>query len=269
MTGNVRTLPDFDNPPAVETVLGVRFAPLKKWQASHFGLFWNRIREEYPRTEIHSALSSVDAPVVFCFPEEAQLEFDAPIRCWYRNRNEATLIQVQNDRFIHNWRKLEATQPYLHYGELRPEFEKNWQRFREFLNDERLGEAKVVECEVTYINQIERGDGWDTFADLPNVVNSWCGSKSTGFLPQPSLVSFNSIYSMDDKDGTLRVALQPAFRPADNKEVIQITVTGLCRPLEASHSQIVSSLDAARGWVVQGFTDITSSNMHQIWRRKL
>jgi len=268
MTSGGRTLPDFDTPPAVETLLAVRFAPLKKWQVSHFGLFWNRIRDEYPRSEVHSAISSVETPVMFCFPEEPHSEFDVPIRCWFMNRNEATLIQIQRDRFIHNWRKREAAQSYLHYDELRPDFQRNWARFREFLSVERLGDAKVVECEVTYINQIERGQGWESFADLPSVVTSWRGSESTEFLPDPSLVSFNSVYPMDARDGTLRVGLQPAFRPADNKEVIQLTVTGLCRPAESTDEEIFMCLDAARSWVVQGFTGITSSKMHQIWRQK-
>jgi len=269
MTGGGRTLPDFENPPAVETLLGVRFAPLKSWQASHFGLFWNRIRVEYPRAEVHSAISSVETPVMFCFPEEPHSEFDVPIRCWFMNRNEATLIQIQRDRFIHNWRKREATQPYLHYDALRPDFERSWAQFREFLSAEGLGDPKVVECEVTYINQIERGQGWDSFADLPSVVTPWRGSESTSFLPDPSLVSFTSVYPMGAREGALRVGLQPAFRPADNKEVMQLTVTGLCRPAESTDEDILLSLDAARGWVVQGFTAITSSKMHQIWRRKL
>jgi uncharacterized protein (TIGR04255 family) len=267
MTSAGRTLPDFENPPAVETLLGVRFVPLSSWQVCHYGLFWNRIREQYPRAEVHTAIGSVDAQVVLCIPEEANTEFEVPIRCWFVKRDETTLIQIQRDRFIHNWRKREAAQPYLHYDDLRPDFERSWARFREFVSSEHLGSAKIVECEVTYINHIERGQGWDSFADLPSIVNCWRDSASN-FLPNPSLVSFNAVYPITGGDGTLRVALQPAFRPADNKEVLQLTLTGLCRPRQSNDEDILRSLDAARAWVVQGFTDITSSKMHEIWRRK-
>ena len=44
-------LPSFDAPPVNETVLGVEFTPLAKWSIPHFGLFWSRIRDEYPRCD--------------------------------------------------------------------------------------------------------------------------------------------------------------------------------------------------------------------------
>jgi uncharacterized protein (TIGR04255 family) len=234
-----RTLPDYDTPPAVETIIGVRFAPLKDWKAAHFGLFWDRIRDEYPRSETHAALGAVDAPLILKFPEQFPSEFEVPIRCWFINRKETTLIQVQRDRVMHNWRKLEHDQPYLHYHELRPDFEHNWARFREFLNSERIAHPNALECEVTYVNHLERGREWESFADLPSVVTSWCGSKKDGFLPDPNLVTFTSVYPMSRQDGTLRVVLQPAFRPADKKEVMQLTVTGQCRPSSSSDDEII------------------------------
>lgn len=263
-----RTLPDFDDPPAVETVLGVRFSPLKGWQAPHFGLYWNQIRGEYPRVEIHSAIGSADAPVYFHFPEQPQTQFEVPVRCWFFNAKESTLIQIQRDRFLHNWRKLEHTQPYLHYDELKPEFEKHWKGFREFLRVEGFDEPRVAECEVTYVNQIDRGKGWESFADLSNVVTSWCAGKPDNFLPDPNLVSFNAVYPMQEKEGTLRVILQPAFRTADNKETIQLVMVGQCRPAGSGYEDIAACLDAARRWVVQGFADMTTARMHEIWRRK-
>lgn len=47
-----RTLPDFENLPAVETLMGVHFAPIVRWQSAYFGLFWARVKRDYPRTEM-------------------------------------------------------------------------------------------------------------------------------------------------------------------------------------------------------------------------
>src|ERR1035438_10399713 len=51
-------LPDFANPPVAEVVLSVQFEALSRMRAAHFGLFWARIRDRYPRTEERPALET-------------------------------------------------------------------------------------------------------------------------------------------------------------------------------------------------------------------
>ena len=41
-------LPDFENPPVIEVVCGVSFAPLTDLKAVHLGLLWERFRDRYP-----------------------------------------------------------------------------------------------------------------------------------------------------------------------------------------------------------------------------
>ena len=58
-------LPDFDDPPVVETVLSVQFEPLPLVQAAHLGLLWNEYRAAFPKTDERPALE----PVIELFPE--------------------------------------------------------------------------------------------------------------------------------------------------------------------------------------------------------
>jgi hypothetical protein len=44
-------LADFECPPVVETVLSLQFEKLSAMRAVHFGVFWLRVREEFPKTE--------------------------------------------------------------------------------------------------------------------------------------------------------------------------------------------------------------------------
>ncbi len=53
MTGEQRTLPDFDDPPIVESALSVEFATLAKWRIPHFGLFWHEIQTDFTSTKMH------------------------------------------------------------------------------------------------------------------------------------------------------------------------------------------------------------------------
>src|SRR5208337_4671804 len=139
MADTGQTLPDFGNPPVVETVLGVEFAPLSKWGIPHFGLFWHEIRGEYSRFEVQPALAAqierFDRPSKLS--PTATVEFLAlaqlPIRCWFVHHSETRLLQVQNDRFIHNWRKVGTAEAYPHYENIRPIFSQEWSRFHEFL----------------------------------------------------------------------------------------------------------------------------------------
>lgn len=266
--GPLRTLPDFENPPAVETYMGAYFDPLESWKVPHFGLFWNRIKNDYPKVEVRAPIPSREG-VEFEFGVAGpQRELKIPIRCWFINQDDTRLIQVQNNVFIHNWRRPGGSQePYSHYDDLRPIFEQEWRRLTEFLREQSLGKVNVLMCEVAYINHIDRGVGWDSFAELPRVFPSWSGVTSGSFLPHPQAVSIRAFYTMKEPDGLLEISLQPALRQADAKDIMQLTVTGRCKPASSDEKEILSALDAAREWVVRGFTDFTSAKMHEIWRR--
>ena len=270
----MRNLPDFDEPPVIETLLGVEFAPLDRWEIVHYGLFWRRIQAGYPRFEINPPLrSEIEGPrLEFKQPQPPKFEVVSKpqVRCWFLNDSNTELIQIQYDRFVHNWRKVVGSEVYPHYEEnVRPAFERDWQNFCEFLASERIGVPEVRQCEVTYVNHIDRGKGWDAIADLPHLFPSWAGASSGNFLPSPESVLFNVSYLMPDDAGRLRIALVHAFRSSDAKETLQLTLTARGKPRSSETSDIVRWLDLGREWVVRGFTDFTSERMHQIWRRKV
>lgn len=262
-----RKLPDFENPPAVETVMGVHFAPITGLQSPYFGLYWARIRGDYPRFEIQPPLMPAAGPDHLISQLRSPVDF--PLRSWFFNQDETRLIQVQNNAFLHNWRKTADGNRYLHYDDLRPHFERGWQEFRRFLEDEGLGLPTVSICEVTYVNHIDRGSGWETFADLSRVFPNWSAETSGGVLPSPELVALNTSYPISGTNGHLQIVAQPVVRQHDTKETIQLTVTARCKPSSSLDKDICVCLDEARSWVVKGFTDFTSQEMHKMWGRKI
>jgi uncharacterized protein (TIGR04255 family) len=266
--------PDFHEPPVIETVLGVEFLPLQGWGLPHFGLYWNEIRDGYPSVDEQPALP----PTIERFGADAigPQSLSIPIfggaassvRCWFIDNTARRLIQLQNGRFIVNWRKVEDADEYPHYPELRARFETEWNRFRGFLVKHQLDEPKVVQCEVTYVNNINSGQGWETFADLPGVIAPWSGHHSGNFLPAEESVALNVRYLMPDNRGRLHVVLNRAIRKTDAQETIQINLTARGAPKTSHTDDVLSWLDLGRDWVVRGFTDFTSERMHkEIWRR--
>ena len=45
-------LPDFNEPPVIETVLGLQFDPIESFNVPHFGLYWSKIRADYPTFDV-------------------------------------------------------------------------------------------------------------------------------------------------------------------------------------------------------------------------
>lgn len=263
-------LPDYADPPAVETLLGFYFKPLPSWAVLHFGLFWQEIRAEYPSFEVHPPILSEIALKFELDPRQAQFQLasEAPVRCWFKHKSNTRLIQIQNGVFIQNWRKSAGNVPYLHYDELRPTFEEMWRLFRGFLSKNRIGDPEITNCEVTYINHIDRGRGWDKLSELPTILPSWSGATSGGFLPPPTSVSLNVFYPIRDGAGRLEVILQPGVRKEDGKETLQLVLTARCRPNSFETEELLRSLDLGRDWVVRGFDDFTSDKMHAVWGKR-
>ena len=110
----VAGLPDFDNPPVIETVLGVQFTPLPKFGIPHYGLYWEKIKKAYDHYEVHPPIVSV--------PDERGTDGEFLIdlargpnfRCWFIDESNNNLIQLQKDRFILNWRKVKGDEAYPH-----------------------------------------------------------------------------------------------------------------------------------------------------------
>ncbi|MGI8640407.1 MAG: TIGR04255 family protein [Pyrinomonadaceae bacterium] len=257
-------LPKFNNPPVIETVLGVEFKPLQSWQIPHFGLFWNRIRSNYQRFAVQPPLPGQ----VEKFGNEQNtltisLNKSPEARCWFFDDNGNWLLQIQNNRFISNWKR--ASPSYPNYKGFNERFEREWNRFNEFLNTEKLGQLHLLQCEVSYINHIEVNINFD---DLGDIFPIWGEINKEGFLPKPEAVGFNTAYVIPENRGRLYVAMQPVVRHSDFKAVIQLAITAKVKIASDNNNGMIEALKLAHEWVVCGFTDFTSDKMHEVWQRK-
>ncbi len=271
MTELERPFPAFLAPPAIETLLGVQFAPLDSLSVPHLGVYWSQIRSAYPRQEVRPPLLSITEesgreqatePGIRLEPLREPL-----IRCWFIDDSSAHLIQVQKDRFIRNWRRVKAEDPYFHYDTLKPKFRGDWQRFCDFLEQEKLGAPDVNQCEVTYVNHIEVGQELRSYADAHKVMGLVSQPASAVFLPEPEMLNLSASYLMPDKKGRLNVTLQPAMNRRTGSEVLQLTLTARGRPASSGIEDIIAWFDLGHEWVVRGFADLTTTDMHAKWRR--
>jgi uncharacterized protein (TIGR04255 family) len=263
--------PKFHRPPVAETLLGVQFAPLTSFGLAHLGLFWHGIRRDYPYQEVYPPLS----PIIEQFGRPTptgttKIEIGLPpepeARCWFIDSHRTELMQIQRDRFIRNWRKAAHDESYPSYEALRPKFERDWRRFLDFLDGEELGRPEVNQCEVTYINHLPVSDDLDWFRETRKAVTV-LSDPSRQFLPAPEMIRFAYQYLLPDKQGRLYVALQAAVRNEDGSPILQLALTARGRPSSSRAESVMDWLDIGHEWVVRGFTDVTTSHMHEQWGR--
>ncbi len=268
-----QSLPEFERPPVVEVAISVQFDELAKLQPAFYGLLWERFRQQYPKSEHHPPLGSVrelfDAKGV----SRASLNVLPGMpagRCWFLSEDQLQLIQVQPDRFVVNWRKLDTEAAYPRYRSLRDRFVRELEQFLDFIRQEDLGEFQPLQCEVTYVNHLFMGEGWESRTDLPNVLTVWSGETSESYLPPIEEANLNWQYRMDEGGGPmgrLYVQVQPAIRTRDRLPLFRLNLIGRGAPTVDGVPGVLAFTDRAHEWIVRGFTAITTDRMHRMWRR--
>ena len=266
-------LPDFVQPPVDETALSLQFSPIAGFGIPHFGLYWTRMRVQFPNFEVKPPIQFITErfePGARMAPQVGVTLVEAPeIRCWFLDQTKNWLLQLQRDRFVHNWRKVTGTEEYPRYPTLRASLAKQWDEYCNFLKDENFEQPRVNQCEVTYVNNIEYGRGWNSYGELERVIASLAAPKSKArFLPDPERQSMQVTYRLENDAGRLHVAFVPVIRSRDGKEVLQMTLTARGAPKSSSIDDVFEWLDLGRKWVVRGFADFTTKEMHEIWGKK-
>jgi uncharacterized protein (TIGR04255 family) len=267
-------LPDFEHPPVIEVVCGLQYKPLTNFQATTFGLFWQTVRDDYtiveevaplaPVTESYS--SSTEASRV-----KLQLLGTPPLpRLFFLHRDHGWLMQLQKDRFLHNWRKENEDDIYPRYPNVFKMFWDAWERFLSFCKSEEIGPPEINQLEITYINHIPAGHGWETISDLGEIFRDIGWIRSKRFLPTPESVGLQWTFLLPESRGRLHISLKHAARVSDNQVVLLCELTARGLPNVVNADAIKEWFDLGREWIVRGFTDIVSKDAQKnLWGRKV
>lgn len=255
-------LPSFEHPPVVEVVMGVQFQRLDALLAPHLGKFWTMIDTEYPECRenppIIPQIEDFSQPGAI---QRGQFELsnspDLP-RVFFEDGSGRWLIQVQRDRFLHNWRSGTDQVEYPRYPEVSRRFFKQWETFQAFANDIGLESIQIVQLEITYLNQVPIAS-----AQLGEVFPDFSWRDGNRILPRPE--SCTVFCSFMGKDGLkrLRVSVQPVLHEGQQQLRFELTVRGTRREDESLEKWFADG----RAWIVTAFADLTSPEWHDKWGR--
>lgn len=267
--------PEFDDPPVVETVVGIHFQPLPRFDVAQRVFFWNGLRDAFPNLEEKPPAEQIrevigDPSALPGVQVRWQLTDALPSpRLWAKSTDGRHTIQIQQDALLVNWeRDPAATTPYWPYTKRRKDLADKLSALDAFAQAAKIGEIRPTTCFASYINHIEF-DRPDEFpAVLARSLTMWRNETSDGWLPPVEQANLHLTFLLPEQRGRLHVNIAPGFRLTDRKPILRIDLTARGTLREQSIEAALSWTDLGHEWIVRGFTSLTTPEMHRIWGRK-
>ena len=255
--GNL-ALPVYSSPPIHEVVYGIVFSPLTKLLAPHFGALWDLYMPEY--------ITCKEAP-----PIAAQLEgtgslpsvieyTDVPPlpRIWFVDAGENKVVQVQRERFHHNWRKVKPDDEYPRNAEMLRTFRDRLDEFVGFIAKKDLGVIVLQQCELSYVNHIVIEEGLTGIQMMNKVFPDFQWRTQEGrFQGQPEGINWKMIFGLPSKSGKIHVSIQTAIKSPGLIPIIMMDLTA--RGISGDQTDSMWAwFEMAHYQIVQTFADLAN-----------
>ncbi|MGN6610122.1 MAG: TIGR04255 family protein [Jatrophihabitans sp.] len=281
MDQRVDQIASFTDPPVVEVVTSVRFAPMPPLAYVKLGTLWESTwQSSFPTLEVQPAYAapvevfgrSPMAADIFNFSFGALQPASNFPRLWMISPSGNELLQVQQDWFAANWRKNAtpggaAGAEYDRWTARRVAFAQHWQTLATWLHEHQAG-MHPLQCEVTYINHIAPIEGiWSSHSDAANIFSGLrLAVHDSVALEQFGLRSQAIIPGEGDlPEARLHVSVSAAFAGPGPEPtpiiVLELTVRGAPQP----DGDLVTFLDRGRRLIVQTFVQLTTDQIRQAW----
>lgn len=187
-------------------------------------------------------------------------------RAWFLSQDGVLLVQAQEDRIALNWRRSGQPIKYPRYGPLRAQFEELVSAAAALLG---MPEGLSADfTELTYVNEldVDGGPGLPAERALTTIR-----VPDANFLPRPEDSKWASRWLIPGQEGRPRGRLiasaEPATRQDDQHNTYLLTMTARMPGLISGTDAILKRLDVGHEWIVKGFADLTTKQMHDQWGR--
>jgi uncharacterized protein (TIGR04255 family) len=164
---------------------------------------------------------------------------------------------------------MQDEEAYPRYSTIIEAFKNNLGVFQEFLKQENLGSINPNACELTYINHIPKGEGWESFSDINEVFRDFAwNSTDDRFLPEPVRLAGHISFPLPEDKGHLNLRLQEGERKADKNPVLILHNSAQGLGANKSMEAVWEWFEVAHEWIVRGFADLTGPTIQKdIWKR--
>ncbi len=261
-------LPDFGNPPLNEVVLGIQFAPAAGYQQIRAGEVWGLFKDEFPLVEELPPL--VPSFETFGLPPRPSVGFGVITgaqhdRFWFLSSNKDELIQFQQDRLLHNWRKVgDQTNEYPRFEKMIARFQDEARTLETYFSTLSPQKLSCNQAEISYINHIRIGEegGLHSATEVFSFLNFP--------EPEPEEVSASFRRIILDESGNpvgrLTCELNSAI-DIERHKILILNLTARGMPTGSDIDAAIHFLVHGRDVVVNEFAAITTEKAHKIWER--
>jgi len=259
-------LPDFRKPPLNEVVLGVQFSPPEAYQQIFAGEVWNLYRNDFPKVQEQPPLPP--SFETFGLPTKSR-PFDFVTgathdRFWFLRPDGEELIQFQQDRLLHNWRKVgDESNPYPRFEVMVNSFHRELEQLERYMQGLSPQALAINQCEVSYINHIA------PLNDQALLASEWLRFISFfGKEPDDFTMAFReAIYDAENRPiGRLICEASVAIK-SNRQRVIQLTLTVRGAPQQNTIASGLEFLKNGRDLIVSRFAQLTTDEAHKNWER--
>lgn len=198
---------ELPRPPIDEVVVSLVLDQPLGPDAVGSGRYLARRTDRFVRYEIHEPIASEPGFVVG----------PGPTRVWLISADDAWLVQLQEDRFVANWRRRgDAQYPgFTRSGGAMDYVVDEFSRFQAFCAEEHEGVAPdPVTFEMAKIDLLTQGRHWSDVADAARLLPVLSGAHQCMSSPDVN-VAFR--WQQAVEGGTLAVSIVPARMKADEK----------------------------------------------------
>lgn len=246
------------------------FSPLKNLLAPHLGQLWERYKPEYSECQEVAPLAMQIEGSGGSQAELELLEVPPLPRVWFLEPSGTRLVQIQRERFHHNWRKTNPEDEYPRHKRVLEAFNERLETFRSFLSESGLGELQFKQYEMTYVNHILAGSGWNSVADIGKVFPdfSWRARSDRSSEP-PEGIHWKTVFTLPEEMGRLHVTIRNATRITDNQPIILFDLTARGFGKESTLEDMGSWFEMAHGRIIRTFDDLVDIEFQKThWGRE-
>lgn len=246
--------------------MGVQFEKLSHLTSLHATKIRDLFLDDFPNYEEHPPLEPNFETFGGHGPEpRISVQVGPPIsrpRIWFVSKDGTHLFQVQEDRFILNWRNIND-QGYPHFEGVLPVFLNYLRDFDTFCKEEFGSPIGLTQYELTYINLIEVSE----FGEGSEWLKIW--SRDVG---QVESFSQKSSHDLSDENGNryarYRRTVKTVIEAHSEKKAIQLDLMVRGKPTGKSWDSAERFLVHAREMIVTDFDNVTTQQAHKKWERK-
>jgi uncharacterized protein (TIGR04255 family) len=259
-----KDLPNFDLPPLNELVLGVQYASIPGYSTVDAGAVWELFRSEFPVVQEQPLLPPQFETFGGAQSSEIQIQFGplaGPMRLWFVTEYGDHLLQFQPDRLLLNWRH-NGSSAYPHYEKIVSVFQECLEKLDLHVKSAKGYTLDINQVEITYVN-IVQFDDVTALSDWLKVVPSF------EFPIEAFNLNFTEVLRDETSKPTARLHhnVRTLVSVDGRNNAFQLDMTYRGKP---THLGILGALDLlnnGRSAIVRRFTELTTKQAHDTWKR--